>query len=99
MLRGAKTLGVRMDRHCANAERIVEVLAQHPSVGRVLYPGLPDSPGYEVATKQMSGYGGMVSFTLRGGEQHALQVCERTELFTLGESLGGVESLIEHPAG
>jgi len=97
VLRGAKTLGVRMDRHCENAERIVEVLVGHPSVDRVLYPGLPDSPGYEVAGKQMSGYGGMVSFTVRGGEEQALRVCERTELFILGESLGGVESLIEHP--
>ncbi|MBA3419374.1 MAG: cystathionine gamma-synthase [Geodermatophilaceae bacterium] len=97
VLRGAKTLGVRMDRHCANAERIVDLLVGHPGVDLVLYPGLPDSPGYEVATKQMSGYGGMVSFTVRGGEPAALRVCERTELFTLGESLGGVESLIEHP--
>ena len=98
VLRGAKTLGVRMDRHCANAEQIVDLLVGHPNVDRVLYPGLPDSPGYEVATKQMSGYGGMVSFTVRGGEERALRVCERTELFILGESLGGVESLIEHPA-
>ncbi|MGI8530493.1 MAG: cystathionine gamma-synthase [Geodermatophilaceae bacterium] len=97
VLRGAKTLGVRMDRHCANAERIVDLLVGHPGVDLVLYPGLPDSPGYEVATKQMSGYGGMVSFTVRGGEPAALRVCERTALFTLGESLGGVESLIEHP--
>ncbi len=97
VLRGAKTLGVRMDRHCENAARIVEVLVDHPSVDLVLYPGLPDSPGYDVATKQMSGYGGMVSFTVRGGEEQALRVCERTELFILGESLGGVESLIEHP--
>jgi cystathionine gamma-synthase len=66
-------------------------------VERVLYPGLTDDPGHEVANKQMSGYGGMVSFTVRGGESAALRVCERTELFTLGESLGGVESLIEHP--
>jgi len=98
VLRGAKTLGVRMDRHCANAAQIVDLLAGHPNVDRVLYPGLPDSPGHDVATAQMSGYGGMVSFTVRGGEPAALRVCERTELFTLGESLGGVESLIEHPA-
>jgi len=97
VLRGARTLGVRMDRHCANAERIVELLVEHPRVERVLYPGLTDDPGHEVANKQMSGYGGMVSFTVRGGESAALRVCERTELFTLGESLGGVESLIEHP--
>ncbi len=98
VLRGAKTLGVRMDRHCANAARIADLLVDHPKVDRVLYPGLPDSPGHDVATAQMSGYGGMVSFTVRGGEAAALGVCERTELFTLGESLGGVESLIEHPA-
>ncbi len=97
VLRGVKTLGVRMDRHCVNAERIVAMLTSHPAVDRVLYPGLPDHPGHQVAAKQMRGYGGMVSFTLRGGEQAALAVCERTGVFTLGESLGGVESLIEHP--
>jgi len=97
VLRGVKTLGVRMDRHCVNAERIVAMLTSHPAVDRVLYPGLPDHPGLQVAAKQMRGYGGMVSFTLRGGEQAALAVCERTGVFTLGESLGGVESLIEHP--
>jgi cystathionine gamma-synthase len=97
VLRGAKTLAVRMDRHCANAERVVELLSAHPAVRRVLYPGLPDHPGHEVAAKQMRAYGGMVSFRLRGGEQAALRVCERTRVFTLAESLGGVESLIEHP--
>jgi cystathionine gamma-synthase len=97
VLRGVKTLGVRMDRHCANAERVVEMLTAHPAVDRVLYPGLPDHPGYEVAAKQMRGFGGMVSFTLRGGEAAALRVCERARVFTLAESLGGVESLIEHP--
>jgi cystathionine gamma-synthase len=97
VLRGVKTLAVRMDRHCANAERVVEMLTAHPAVDRVLYPGLPDHPGYEVAAKQMRGFGGMVSFTLRGGEPAALRVCERTRVFTLAESLGGVESLIEHP--
>ncbi|MBI1758421.1 MAG: cystathionine gamma-synthase [Actinobacteria bacterium] len=98
VLRGVKTLGVRMDRHCANAERVVDMLLAHPAVERVLYPGLPDHPGHEVAAKQMKAFGGMVSFTVRGGEDAALRVCERTEVFTLGESLGGVESLIEHPA-
>jgi cystathionine gamma-synthase len=98
VLRGVKTLGVRMDRHCANAERIVEFLTRHPAVGRVLYPGLPDHPGHDVAARQMRGFGGMVSFTLRGDEEAALKVCELVRLFTLGESLGGVESLIEHPA-
>ena len=98
VLRGAKTLGVRMDRHCANATRVVEMLQTHTKVGRVYYPGLPDHPGHEVAAKQMRGFGGMVSFTMTGGEEAALRVCERTELFTLAESLGGIESLIEHPA-
>jgi cystathionine gamma-synthase len=97
VLRGVKTLGVRMDRHCANAERIVAMLTSHPAVDRVYYPGLPEHPGHEVAAKQMRGFGGMVSFTLHGGEQAALEVCRRTRVFTLGESLGGVESLIEHP--
>jgi cystathionine gamma-synthase len=97
VLRGIKTLGVRMDRHCANAERVVDFLTTHPAVDRVLYPGLPDHPGHDIAARQMRGFGGMVSFTLRGGEQTAMKVCELTSVFTLGESLGGVESLIEHP--
>ena len=96
-LRGVKTLGVRMDRHCDNAERVVEFLARHPKVGRVLYPGLPEHPGHEVAAKQMRRFGGMVSFRAAGGEDAAIDVCNRAKLFTLGESLGGVESLIEHP--
>jgi len=86
-----------MDRHCANAERIAAMLTVHPAVDRVLYPGLSDHPGHEVAAKQMRRFGGMVSVTLRGGEPAALAACERTTVFTLGESLGGVESLIEHP--
>ncbi len=98
VLRGAKTLGVRMDRHCANARRVVDLLTSHDAVERVLYPGLPDHPGHEVAAKQMRDFGGMVSFTLRGGEAAALDVATRTRVFILGESLGGVESLIEHPA-
>ena len=97
-LRGIKTLGVRMDRHCANAQRIAEFLVRHPKVAAVRYPGLPDDPGHEVAAKQMRGFGGMVSFQLAAGEEAAVAVCERTRLFILGESLGGVESLIEHPA-
>jgi cystathionine gamma-synthase len=96
-LRGVKTLGVRMDRHCANAERVVEFLQESPAVSAVLYPGLPGHPGHDIAARQMSGFGGMVSFRLAGGEEAALKVCERTQLFTLAESLGGVESLIEHP--
>jgi len=98
VLRGIKTLGVRMDRHCANAERIVEFLAEHPAVSEVLYPGLASHPGHEVAARQMRRFGGMVSFRLRGGEESALKVCGLVSVFTLGESLGGVESLIEHPA-
>src|SRR5690348_1405864 len=97
VLRGAKTLGVRMDRHCANAQRVVELLQGSDKVASVLYPGLPGHPGHEIAAKQMRDFGGMVSFRLVGGEQAALEVCRRTKVFTLGESLGGVESLIEHP--
>jgi cystathionine gamma-synthase len=96
-LRGAKTLGVRMDRHCENAQRIAEMLVSHPAVSEVYYPGLPSHPGHEVAAKQMRGFGGMVSFRARGGPAEAVALCGRTRLFTLGESLGGVESLIEHP--
>jgi cystathionine gamma-synthase len=98
VLRGIKTLGVRMDRHCANAARVVEFLSARPDVSAVLYPGLPDHPGHAVAARQMSGFGGMVSVRLAGGEEAALRLCERTELFILAESLGGVESLVEHPA-
>jgi cystathionine gamma-synthase len=97
VLRGIKTLGVRMDRHCSNAARIVEMLIEHPSVSEVLYPGLPSHPGHEVAARQMRGFGGMVSFRHASGEEAALKTCGLVELFTLGESLGGVESLIEHP--
>jgi cystathionine gamma-synthase len=95
-LRGIKTLGVRMDRHCANATAVVDMLTGHPAVRTVLYPGLPGHPGHEVAVKQMRAFGGMVSFRMES-EEAAVRVCERTRLFTLGESLGGVESLIEHP--
>jgi cystathionine gamma-synthase len=98
VLRGIKTLAVRMDRHCANAERIVEFLCDHPAVAGVFYPGLPDHPGHAIAAAQMRRFGGMVSFRHRGGIEAAVKVCGLTELFTLGESLGGVESLIEHPA-
>ncbi len=97
VLRGIKTLGVRMDRHQQNAARIAEFLLGHPDVTAVLYPGLPDHPGHDIAVKQMSGFGGMLSFRVRGGEEQALRICERAQLFTLAESLGGVESLIEHP--
>jgi len=97
-LRGIRTLGVRMDRHCANAAQVAAMLANHRAVARVYYPGLPDHPGHDVAAKQMRGFGGMVSFSHAGGEDAAVAMCGRTRLFTLGESLGGVESLIEHPA-
>jgi cystathionine gamma-synthase len=97
VLRSLKTLGVRMDRHSANAARVVEFLVDHPAVASVLYPGLSSHPGHEIAAKQMSGFGGMVSVRLRDGEDAALKVCERAQVFTLAESLGGVESLIEHP--
>jgi cystathionine gamma-synthase len=97
LLRSLKTLGVRMDRHSANAARVAEFLLEHPAVGSVLYPGLPTHPGHDIAAKQMADFGGMVSFRLRGGEDAALKVCELAQLFTLAESLGGVESLIEHP--
>jgi cystathionine gamma-synthase len=96
-LRGLKTLAVRMDRHCDNAERVVDFLSGHPKVSQVIYPGLEEHPGHQIASRQMKRYGGIVSFRVTGGEQHALDVCERTRVFTLGESLGGVESLIEHP--
>jgi cystathionine gamma-synthase len=96
--RGLKTLAVRLDRHCANARTVVELLVDHPAVARVLWPGLDAHPGHEVAKRQMRDYGGMVSFTLRAGEAAAVAVVERTEVFTLAESLGAVESLIEHPA-
>jgi len=97
VLRGIKTLGVRMDRHCENARAVVDFLIGHERVGSVRYPGLPSHPGHEIAKRQMRDFGGMVSFRVRGGIEAALQVCKRVELFTLAESLGGVESLIEHP--
>jgi cystathionine gamma-synthase len=97
VMRGIKTLAVRMDRHSANAERVASMLLAHPKVTRVYYPGLSEHAGHETAAKQMRAFGGMVSFRVAGGEEAAVEVCNRAELFTLGESLGGVESLIEHP--
>ncbi|GAA0622398.1 cystathionine gamma-synthase [Kribbella sandramycini] len=97
VLRGIKTLGVRMDRHSDNAEKVVEFLQRHKSVSQVLYPGVDGHPGHETAAKQMKRYGGIVSFRVSGGEAQAIDICNRAEVFTLGESLGGVESLIEHP--
>jgi cystathionine gamma-synthase len=96
-MRGIRTLGVRMDRHCDNAERVVAYLQGHTAVTQVLYPGLESHPGHETAAKQMQRFGGMVSFRAAGGPEQAIQICNRTKLFILAESLGGVESLIEHP--
>jgi cystathionine gamma-lyase len=98
VLRGIKTLAVRMERHCSNARKLVEFLAKHPKVNRVYYPGLPSHPGHDLAKKQMRDFGGMISVSIKGGKDAALQVLTRTKLFSLAESLGGVESLIGHPA-
>ncbi|MFF0453377.1 cystathionine gamma-synthase [Nocardia africana] len=96
-LRGIKTLALRMDRHCDNAETLAGFLAEHSAISQVIYPGLPEHPGNPVAQKQMRRFGGMISVRLRGGKQAAHDFCARTKIFTLAESLGGVESLIEHP--
>lgn len=96
-MRGIKTLGVRMDRHCDNAEAVVDLLSQRKEVTSILYPGLPEHPGHDVAARQMSRFGGMISVRMAGGREAAQQLCARTEIFTLAESLGGIESLIEHP--
>jgi cystathionine gamma-lyase len=98
VLRGLKTLSVRMDRHCANAQVLAEWLARHPSVEKVYYPGLPDHPGHEIARRQMRQYGGMLSLRLRGGAEKARDFLTRLRLISLAESLGGVESLACHPA-
>ncbi|OBK89972.1 cystathionine gamma-synthase [Mycobacterium sp. 1165178.9] len=97
-MRGLKTLVLRMQRHSENASAVAEFLAEHPSVSTVLYPGLPSHPGHEVAARQMSGFGGMVSVRMRGGRDAARDLCAKTRVFILAESLGGVESLIEHPS-
>jgi cystathionine gamma-synthase len=96
-LRGVKTLALRMERQCATAATVAAALGAHPGVEAVLWPGLPDHPGHDVATRQMRGFGGMVSFVVAGGEEIALKVAAGTRLWTLAESLGAVESLIEHP--
>jgi cystathionine gamma-synthase len=96
VLRGLKTLAVRMQRHCENARAVAAFLRGHPRVERVLYPGLPDHPGHEVAARQMNDFGGMVSFLVES-EEEAVELVARTRVWTLAESLGGVESLIEHP--
>jgi cystathionine gamma-synthase len=95
--RGIKTLALRMQRHSENAQAVAEFLAGHPAVANTIYPGLDRHPGHAVAAKQMRAFGGMISVRLAGGRQAALDLCSRTELFILAESLGGVESLIEHP--
>lgn len=96
--RGIKTLAVRMDRHCHNAQAVAEAMVGHAGVARVLYPGLADHPGHELAARQMRGFGGMVSLDLAGGEAAARRFCESLEVFTLAESLGGVESLVNYPS-
>ena len=98
LLRGIKTLGVRMDRHCVNARAVADYLVGHPAVARVLYPGLPGHPGHDVAARQMSDFGGMVSCILHGGEAAAAAAVSATRVFQLAESLGAVESLIEQPS-
>ncbi|OBF59481.1 cystathionine gamma-synthase [Mycobacterium sp. 852002-53434_SCH5985345] len=97
-MRGLKTLVLRMQRHSENASAVADFLSGHPAVSTVLYPGLPGHPGHEIAARQMLGFGGMVSVRMRGGRQAARDLCARTEVFILAESLGGVESLIEHPS-
>ena len=98
LLRSLKTLGVRMEKHCENAMKIASYLDTHKAIEKVIYPGLKSHPHYEIANKQMQGYGGMITLILKGGLDSAKIFLERTELFSLAESLGGVESLIEHPA-
>jgi cystathionine gamma-lyase len=97
-LRGVKTLAVRMERHCQNARQLAEWLAGHPKVQKIYYPGLPKHPGHAIAKKQMRDFGGMLSISVKGGKEAALRLLTRTKLFSLAESLGGVESLIGHPA-
>jgi len=97
VLRGAKTLAVRMERHSANGQAIAEWLAEHPKVKRVNYPGLPTHPQHMLAKRQMKSFGGMLSFELRAGEKSATRMVSRTKIFALAESLGGVESLVEVP--
>ena len=98
VLRGIKTLGIRMQRHAENAQQVAEFLEKHPRVQKVVYPGLKSHPQHELAAKQMTGFGGMITFYIDGDIKAARTVLERVKLFALAESLGGVESLIEHPA-
>ncbi len=96
-MRGLKTLELRMQRHSENAARVADFLSGHPAISQVLYPGLPSHPGHQVAARQMRNFGGMVSVRMAGGVEAARKLCSATEIFILAESLGGVESLIEHP--
>ena len=98
VLRGLKTLAVRMERHCANAHQLALWLEKHPKIAKVIYPGLPSHPHHALAKQQMKDFGGMITVELRGNQQEAIHALERCQVFTLAESLGGVESLIEHPA-
>ena len=98
LLRSLKTLPVRMERHCKNAQDIAVFLESHPSIEKVIYPGLESHPQHNIAKKQMNGFGGMISVVIKGGLESATNFLEKTKLFSLAESLGGVESLIEHPA-
>jgi len=98
VLRSLKTLAVRMERHCANAMQIANFLEKHEAIEKIYYPGLESHPQHVIAAQQMSSFGGMISVVLKGGLESAISFLERTKLFTLAESLGGVESLIEHPA-
>ena len=97
-LRGLKTLHLRMKAHCENAQALAEWLDTHPAIEKVIYPGLTSHPQHALAKRQMDGFGGMVSIYIKGGLEAATRFCERTELFALAESLGGVESLVNHPA-
>jgi cystathionine beta-lyase len=99
VLRGIKTLHVRMQRHCENGEKIAHFLKTHPKIDKVYWPGFESHPNHDVAKKQMRGFGGMISFTLKGNQlEDALEIVKKVEIFALAESLGGVESLIGHPA-
>jgi cystathionine gamma-lyase/cystathionine beta-lyase len=99
VLRGIKTLHVRMERHCENGRAVAEYLKSHPKIDKIYWPGFPDSPGYKIASRQMKDFGGMISFTLKGNsKEEAFRMASSTKVFSLAESLGGVESLIGHPA-
>jgi cystathionine gamma-lyase len=98
VLRGLKTLHLRMRAHCENAQRIAEMLSGHPAIEKVIYPGLPSHPQHELAKRQMNGFGGMLTFLTKGGVEECRRFLERCRIFALAESLGGVESLVEHPA-